>query len=159
MSPIYTHNIYHAPRLFCCSSFLFRCTRVGAYRIRPTNAPIGAGAGRWEGPFLMSPVGAQKHTPSKRPDRGGCRMMGRTFFDVLRRGVSNTPHKRPDRGECRTMGRGKIFQACGYIFGKTVFAPCGGTRWAYSFAPLPYRQKKCRVRSWISPCVPGICRY
>ena len=42
MSPIYTHNVYHVSRLFCCSSFLFRCTRVGAYRIRPTKRPEGA---------------------------------------------------------------------------------------------------------------------
>ena len=59
------------------------------------------------------------------------------FFVVPGRGVSHTPHKRPDRGGCRMMGRGKIFQACGYIFGKTVFAPCGGTWWAYSIRPYP----------------------
>ena len=160
--------------------------------------------------FLLSSVGAQKHTPSKRPARGGCRMMGRgkifqaygyifggrafvssgdawwaysirpyptgrrcllfipttfttypgffvvhlSFFDVPCRGVSHTPSKRPARGGCMTMGRGKFFQACGYIFGKTVFAPCGGTWWAYSIRPYPTGRRKmpdtCRISPRIS---------
>ena len=51
------------------------------------------------------------------------------------------PTKRPDRGGCMTMRRRKIFQACGYIFGKTVFAPCGGTWWAYAIRPYPTGRK------------------
>ena len=78
--------------------------------------------------FLLSRVGAQKHTPSKRPDRGGCRTMGRTFFDVPRRGVSHTPSKRPDRGDLIYLWVG-VFIPAGYIWG--VFN-----------TPLPYRQEK-----------------
>ena len=33
------------------------------------------------------------------------------FFVVPGRGVLHTPHKRPDRGGCKTMGRAKFLQA------------------------------------------------
>ena len=102
-------------RILSLFVFCFLMSPVGAYCIRPPNDPTGAGAGRWKGPFLMSPVGAQKHTPSKRPDRG----------DLIYLWVG-------------------VFIPAGYMWG--VFN-----------TPLPYRQKKRRVRSWISPCVPGIC--
>ena len=65
--------------------------------------------------FLLSRVGAQKHTPSKRTDRG----------DLIYLWVG-------------------VFIPAGYI-------------WGVCDTPLPYRQKKRRVRSWISPRVPGIC--
>ena len=34
-----------------------------------------------------------------------------SFSVVSGRGVLNTPHKRPDRGGCRMMGRGKFLEA------------------------------------------------
>ena len=57
----------------------------------------------------MSPVGAQKHTPSKRPDRGGCRMMGRGIF----------------------------FQAYRYIFDERAFVSSGDAWRAYAIRPYP----------------------
>ena len=52
MSPIYTHNVYHVPGIFCCWIFLFRCPRVGAYCIRPTKRPEGAILSIYRSPHL-----------------------------------------------------------------------------------------------------------
>ena len=85
----------------------------------------------------MYPGSAQKHTPSRRPGRGRCMTMGRTFFDVPCRGVSHTPHKRPARGGCRMMGRGIFFQAYRYIFDERAFVSSGDAWRAYSIRPYP----------------------
>ena len=91
--------------------------------------------------FFDVPRRGVSHTPSRRPARGGGMTMGRTSFDVPCRGVLHTPHKRPGRGDLIYLWVG-VFIPAGYIWG--VFN-----------TPLPYRQKKRRVRSWISPRVPG----
>ena len=56
ISPIYIHNVYHVRRPFRFLISLFRCTRVGAYCIRPTNAPAGADSRRWEGSNFYRPA-------------------------------------------------------------------------------------------------------
>ena len=61
-----------------------------------------------DAPFSAVRVGAKKHTPHKRPDRGEYIFVGRPIFGRQGRGVLHTPHKRPDRGEFKTMGRAKF---------------------------------------------------
>ena len=54
--------------------------------------------------FLLSRVGAQKHTPYKRPDRGGFMFVGCPIFVRQGRGVLHTPYKRPERGGFMFVG-------------------------------------------------------
>ena len=49
--------------------------------------------------FLLSRVGAQKHTPYKTTRRGGFMFVGCPIFVRQSRGVLNTPHKRPEGGD------------------------------------------------------------
>ena len=63
-----------------------------------------------------------------------------SFFVVPGRGVLNTPHKRPGRGDLIYLWVG-VFIPAGYM-------------WGVCNTPLPYRQKKSRVRSWILPMRP-----
>ena len=67
--------------------FRFSLSLVGAYCIRPTNDPKGADTCLLDALFSSVRVGAYYIRPTKRPDRGGCKTMGRAKF--LRVGAYN----------------------------------------------------------------------